>query len=211
MKKLYTTMALLFILQINAQNVAESSGTILLTQSTSLNCDESTTAGRKTVASYSEWRNISCFNNLEYRIKAYYLGVDNDNPKFDHNVWGIQFRNLYNQEIIFDYSLYVGEELMFDNHYFAIDPVNGGVHSTKFWGIDCAGGSDASFSESKSLSYKLEIENLKFRKTQTNLNCDSSLSSKNYSATNKTNNSKESPDLINVISNGILEILKNKK
>lgn len=186
----YKPLYLLLFIALNSnivfsQNLAQSMGTINLrpTGPYLTSCDESRPEVRKSIALYSEWRKVSCYGKLEYRIMAFYLGKGSTNTKFDKNIWNIQFRSFYDDKIDFDYKLYVGGELMIEDD-FSINNVS----IDKFWGIDCAGGSSGNLSNNKSLSYRLEIENLKFRKSEDFMNCDGSrvASTYNSSSSNQT-------------------------
>lgn len=143
MKKIFLLIALIFqFLNLFSQDLGKSNGNIGVSQSkgADLNCND--------VTYYSEWRDVSCYSKIKYRLKAVDLW---DNGTV--NVWKIQFKNNYSKNVNIKFKLYVGNELRIEDII--------GVNAGKHWGIDCAGGSGAELSQSLSLDYKLEIEEVK--------------------------------------------------
>ena len=208
----YRLLFLMLFIALNSicvfsQNLAQSTGSINLSPTGPyLSCDESRPEVRKSLALYSEWRKVSCYKKLEYRIMAYYLGKGSTDTKFDKNIWNIQFRSFYDDKIDFDYKLYVGGELMIEDNFSIRN-----VSIDKFWGIDCAGGSGGRLSNSKSLNYRLEIENLKYRKSDDLMNCDGSSVSPTYgsSSSNQTYPTTQSTDPTTTLAQTALSILGN--
>lgn len=215
MKKTFLLTILLFQLtNILAQNKGLSNGNVGLSQSkgAELNCHDTTY--------YTEWRDVSCFSKIKYRLKAVDLW---DNGTV--NVWVIQFKNNYSKNVNIKFQLYVGDELRVDDII--------GVNAGKYWGIDCAGGSGAELSESLSLDYKLEIEEVKedIRGTPMEevigLECDGTLTATNYKKyypkkysaknTNQQNTSKNQPqtksqkkaDALNQFSNSLNDLVSS--
>ena len=183
MKKIILLIALIFqFVNLFSQDLGKSNGNIGVSQSkgAELNCND--------VTYYSEWRDVSCYSKIKYRLKAVDLW---DNGTV--NVWKIQFKNNYSKNVNIKFKLYVGSELRIDD----IIGVNGG----KYWGMDCAGGSGAELSQSLSLDYELEIEEVKedIRGTPMEdvkgFECDGVSTATNYKKyypkTSSTNNSNQ--------------------
>lgn len=209
--KNYLLLALMFLQTsfLFAQNFGKSDGNVKQSPEnvSYLSCDESRPEVRKSLSYYSEWRNVSCYSKIQYRIAAFSLGVIRGSQK---NTWKIQFKNNYDKDVNVKFQLYVGNDLRIDDII--------GVKAGKYWGIECAGGSGGELSESLALNYRLEIVSVKedIRGTPTedveNFKCDGSLISTNYSSfsSTKTNQQQTAIEQVgNVLQNQALTMTQN--